>query len=101
MPVPWFFVWDKVPTDATCSEEDNMFARPNFRLFRRVGAVTAMLALTPLAFTAGGDLAQNDACAAREAGDKCCSEWDSVCSLGGSNYMDYYLTGMSGPCGGS
>jgi len=77
-----------------------MFARPNFRLVRRVGAVTAMLALTPLAFTAGGDLAQNDACGAKADGGKCCAEWDSVCTLSGSTFMDYYLTGMPGPCGG-
>lgn len=77
-----------------------MSARPSFRLIRRVGAVTAMLALTPLAFTAGGDLRENDACAAKEAGDKCCAEWESLCTLDGQTLMDYYLTGASGPCGG-
>ena len=75
-----------------------MSDRPTIRFIRRVGAATAMLALTPLAFTAGGDLRQNDACAAREAGEKCCSEWESVCTLNGQTLMDYYLTGQTGPC---
>lgn len=77
-----------------------MFANPKSRFILRVGALVGMLALTPLAFTAGGDLQQNDACAAKEAGDKCCSEWDSVCSLDGATLIDYYLTVASGPCGG-
>ena len=76
-----------------------MSAQSSFRLIRRVGAVTAMLALTPLAFTAGGDLRQNDACAAKDAGSKCCTEWNSVCTLDGQTLIDYYLTGASGACG--
>lgn len=77
-----------------------MFANPKSRLILRAGAVAGMLALTPLAFTTGGELRQNDACAAKEAGDKCCTEWDSMCTLDGQTLMDYYLTGASGPCGG-
>lgn len=77
-----------------------MFAHPKSRLVLRTGAVVAMLALTPLAFTAGGELGQNDACAAHANGDKCCQEWDSVCTLGGDTLNDYYFTGESGPCGG-
>ena len=86
-----------MPRNVTLSKEDTMSARSGFRLIRRVAAVTAMMALTPLAFTAGGDLRQNDACA-REEGYKCCAEWDSMCTLEGNSLMDYYLTGQTGPC---
>lgn len=77
-----------------------MFAHPKSRLILRTGALVGLLALTPLAFTAGGQLGQNDACAANSTGDKCCAEWNSVCTLGGETHIDYYLTGALGPCGG-
>ena len=76
-----------------------MSVHPQSGFVLRVAAVVGMLALTPMAFTAGGDLQQNDACAARTAGEKCCKEWDSVCTLNGGTVMDYYLTGMPGACG--
>jgi hypothetical protein len=73
-----------------------MSTRPTFRSSLRIGAVTAALALTPLAFTAGGDLRQNDACAAKEAGVTCCRELMSVCTLDGQTHIDRYLA--NGKC---
>lgn len=58
----------------------------------RIASVVGALVLTPLAVTAGGDLTQNDACAAKESGATCCMELLSVCTLRGESHYDRYLT---------
>ncbi len=60
--------------------------------FLRVGALTAALALTPLALTGGGAVSQNDLCGARTDDGKCCRELNSVCMRNGSTMWDaFYL----------
>jgi hypothetical protein len=59
------------------------------KLFTRSAAVLALLVLTPVTFSVGGGIQDNEVCSKEKEPD-CVREIDAVCTAGSKPMINYY-----------